>query len=751
MGETHAEDRVTGLPAGYEIVRRLGGDTASTTLLAVHRDSATPWIGVLAPQLYAAPGARAAVRERTDAVAVLGHPGVVPLRVADDVAGPAGADGCYLLAPLPAGAEPVALAPGSSSLPVLLGVLAQVADILDALHRRGIVHGDLRLHDVLVDARTGQAHLAGLGLAPYRGAAPYPAPEVRNGFAAGPAADVHGIATLLVHCLTGRPPQPDADNGLPPALAPVMGRALVADPAQRGPGCRAIVDAAAAALGVGPAAASGRPVRRRHGSRGRWGRRRWGWTIGIALGMVVVLVAGLLGVPRLIAALGPTAADLARVPAAVRSGCSLAGSAGLPAGSSRQLSCRDGSGQELLVGLYGDAAAAESAYRSVVTATPGLRTGSGDCASTTGVEHLYPGVGAPVGRVLCTTDAGNARMVWLDRGARTVATASQPNGDTTTLYRTWAGWVGIPAYPTPAESALKAQLYETDCHRAPPGTLDGMDGLDGLVAALECAPLGKGASSVRYLRFSDAEHLGRGYRSQSVPTGAGPGVNCLDPKAPTFLGEEPWYLRGVSFGRLTCTPGTGNAPTVMWTGDPLLMLGIATGTDRTALVNWFLGYSSPDYHQMITAYDQRSQPVFPTSDESKVLAHVPTATRQDCLRPSPQQVTGNVGTATVIGVSCAPAKGADNVLYYGYADPATLTATLGAGGGADCTANPPGFSGTARYTRPGGATGVLNCGIASNGKYILDWSDERSQIRVVAYGTDPAELLAWWQTAGGPS
>ena len=94
---------------------------------------------------------------------------------------------------------------------------AGVGSALDAVHRTGLVHRDLKPGNVLVDAR-GRGLLADFGVA--RGAADsvltapgrmvgtvdYLAPELIQGLPAGPASDIYALGCLVFECLAGEPP-----------------------------------------------------------------------------------------------------------------------------------------------------------------------------------------------------------------------------------------------------------------------------------------------------------------------------------------------------------------------------------------------------------------------------------------------------------------------------------------------------------------------------------------------------------------
>ena len=110
-------------------------------------------------------------------------------------------------------------------------LLGEVADGLDAAHRAGIVHGDVRPENILVQSRpTERARLVDFPLEP---ASPtgdrvrYAAPEVKAGGASGPAADVFAVAATLRECVLASGTEP------PPALGPVLDRGLDPEPAHR--------------------------------------------------------------------------------------------------------------------------------------------------------------------------------------------------------------------------------------------------------------------------------------------------------------------------------------------------------------------------------------------------------------------------------------------------------------------------------------------------------------------------------------
>jgi eukaryotic-like serine/threonine-protein kinase len=98
-----------------------------------------------------------------------------------------------------------------------LAIAMQVAGALAYAHERGVVHRDVKPHNVLLTA-DGHAKLTDFGIArvedapgltnPGRvlGTGDYVAPEQAQGHALDGRADIYALGGLLYHCLTGVPP-----------------------------------------------------------------------------------------------------------------------------------------------------------------------------------------------------------------------------------------------------------------------------------------------------------------------------------------------------------------------------------------------------------------------------------------------------------------------------------------------------------------------------------------------------------------
>ena len=165
-------------------------------------------------------------------------------------------------------------------------ILRQVAEGLDAVHGIGVVHRDVKPSNVMLLPPGGRPQsgaqavkLMDFGVARMPtdttvtdngsmvGSPAYMAPELLRAEKPTPAADIWALGVLLYEMLDGKPPfsgesipsvlyrivheEPAPIQGLTPAVAGVVGRALAKDPARRYPTARALADAFDAALAPG--------------------------------------------------------------------------------------------------------------------------------------------------------------------------------------------------------------------------------------------------------------------------------------------------------------------------------------------------------------------------------------------------------------------------------------------------------------------------------------------------------------------
>lgn len=152
--------------------------------------------------------------------------------------------------------------------------IEQVARAVNALHQHGILHGDIKPHNILIDPETDIPLLADFGLADvdargntepgvlFRGTPGYAPPEAAGvsyegtrADAVGPsiAADVYGLGATLYALLTGTPPHPGQtakerlratvehavipvrmqNDKVPMAVAAICEKAIASDPQDR--------------------------------------------------------------------------------------------------------------------------------------------------------------------------------------------------------------------------------------------------------------------------------------------------------------------------------------------------------------------------------------------------------------------------------------------------------------------------------------------------------------------------------------
>jgi DNA-binding beta-propeller fold protein YncE len=149
-----------------------------------------------------------------------------------------------------------------------IALLGQVGEALDAAHAAGIVHRDVKPHNILVDG--DRAYLSDFGLAKALGesgqqsgasvvgTAEYMSPEQWRGGAVGPAADVYSLGCVLYEALTGIAPfarkEADTEPEIPEGLDQVIERAAAKDPGDRYPSAGALIEAAREREGAGMAA-----------------------------------------------------------------------------------------------------------------------------------------------------------------------------------------------------------------------------------------------------------------------------------------------------------------------------------------------------------------------------------------------------------------------------------------------------------------------------------------------------------------
>jgi Protein kinase domain len=194
-------------------------------------------------------------------------------------------------------------------------IIAQIASALDAAHARGLIHGDVKPANILLEAsdtagevtpqragdfEPGHAYLADFGMSTafppdqivatgqFTGTLDYSAPEQIEGHALDGRADLYSLACTAFELLCGTPPfgqeqgptlmyaqlyaPPPAATasraGLPAAVDLVLATALNKDPADRYPSCGQFAEELGAALGLSSGEPAGLPPSRSPGRLG---------------------------------------------------------------------------------------------------------------------------------------------------------------------------------------------------------------------------------------------------------------------------------------------------------------------------------------------------------------------------------------------------------------------------------------------------------------------------------------------------
>jgi hypothetical protein len=235
---------------------------------------------LIAPELADDERFRARFLREPRLAASLDHPGVVPIYEAGEWERQ-----LYLAMRFVEGSDlkSVLQREGKLSPERALVVLAQVADALDAAHRRELVHRDVKPANVLLD-EDGHAYLTDFGITKQLGAVStdtgrmlgtldYLAPEQIRGEDVDGRTDGYALGCVLYECLAGTPPfrrsseaeslwahMNDEPSALPdhPSLAPVLRRGLAKDREDRYGTCAELVDAAAVQLGLAAPRVGGR-------------------------------------------------------------------------------------------------------------------------------------------------------------------------------------------------------------------------------------------------------------------------------------------------------------------------------------------------------------------------------------------------------------------------------------------------------------------------------------------------------------
>jgi serine/threonine protein kinase len=272
------------LIAGYQIMERVGqGGMAVVFRARDERLNRQVALKVLAPGLAADVAFRQRFIRESQVAATVDDPNIIPVYDAGE------ADGVLFIAMrLVRGGDVKSLVTSEGFLPParVEWIVSAVASALDSAHDQGLVHRDVKPHNMLLEARRGRpdhVYLSDFGLSKmsvgssgltgsgqFLGTVDYCSPEQIQGkqvdgrtdqYALGctafelltgdaPFARDHAMAVMWAHITEDPPAVSSRRTGLPAAADDVFAKVLAKEPTERYGSCQEFADALRHALGV---------------------------------------------------------------------------------------------------------------------------------------------------------------------------------------------------------------------------------------------------------------------------------------------------------------------------------------------------------------------------------------------------------------------------------------------------------------------------------------------------------------------
>jgi serine/threonine protein kinase len=279
MGDTPYVPRVGGELAGYRLESVLQRGGMSVVYAAEHlRMGRRVALKILATELADDDRFRERFINESRIAASIDHPNIIPIYDAGEENGV-----LYIAMHYVAGSDLKALIDKEAPLELdrCVSIMSQVAGALDAAHRHGLIHRDIKPGNILVvlrpdDDSADHIYLSDFGLTKHNeshsaltptgqfmGTVDYVAPEQIEGKAVDARADIYSLGCVLYECLTGVIPfLRDDDVGtlwahlqleppkvtekrpdVPTAFDDVIATAMAKSPDDRYGGCRAFLSA----------------------------------------------------------------------------------------------------------------------------------------------------------------------------------------------------------------------------------------------------------------------------------------------------------------------------------------------------------------------------------------------------------------------------------------------------------------------------------------------------------------------------
>ena len=278
--------RAGSLVAGYRLEAQVGaGGMAVVFRARDERLGRLVALKILSPALAADPTFRRRFIAESRAAAAVDDPHIIPVFEAGEAGGV-----LFIAMRFVAVGDMRSVLDREGPLPPgrAAGFLSPVASALDAAHRAGLVHRDVKPANILVDARLGRpdhVYLSDFGISKgtlssggltesgqFMGTPSYSAPEQIQGKPVDGRADEYSLACAAFELLSGAPPFPrdhatavicahmsekpppltSRRPGFPPAVDGVLARALAKAPGDRYTSCGEFANALSKTFGFAP-------------------------------------------------------------------------------------------------------------------------------------------------------------------------------------------------------------------------------------------------------------------------------------------------------------------------------------------------------------------------------------------------------------------------------------------------------------------------------------------------------------------